>query len=231
MNHDVIGSSVKKFHWRYGILASLAITFLSIFPQIDLWRLPESARPGPYATLEFDEVAYSAYLNALISGRSRRNDPYLDLIDTPASPQPETLFSVQFLPPYMLALPARLLRLSAATMFILLGPLAAFASGIALFWLLGSITQDDRAAAAGLLLVLCFGSLVGTPLALRMIARFQNPFPVLSFLPFLRRYVPAVPFPFYLLFCGLIWRALTKQTVRAAAWPAIGAGLVFAMLV
>ena len=154
---------------------------------------------GPYVTLEFDEVAYSAYLNSLIEGGPRRSDPF-ERPDA-KSTQAETLFSIQFLPPYVLAVPARILGLGASTMFILLGPIAAFLTALALFWLIASVTSDDRLAAVGVLLIMCLASFAGTPLALRMLLKMHNPFPYLPFLPFLRRYVPAVPFPFYLAFC------------------------------
>src|SRR2546423_2445122 len=171
MNHEATRTSTKQneLRWRLGVIAALAITFLALYPQLDLWCTRAQGGTSAYVTLEFDEVAYSAYLNALIADRPRRNDPYTGLSDTPAAPQPETLFSVQFLPPYVLALPARLLGLDASTMFIILAPLIAFASALALFWLLGMITGDERIAAAGVLVILCFGSLAGTPLALRML--------------------------------------------------------------
>jgi hypothetical protein len=212
-------------------MAALAITFLSLYPQLDLWRTRAPGGTSTYATLEFDEVAYSAYLNALIDGRPRRNDPYTGLNDTPATPQPETLFSVQFLPPYVLAIPARLFGLDASTTFIVLAPLAAFAAALALYWLLGLITKDERCAAVGVLVVLCFGSIAGNKLALRMLLGLHNPFPYLSYLPFLRRYVPAVPFPLFILFCGLSWRMLTHTEARAQIRAAIGAGLIFVLLV
>lgn len=220
-----------KLRWRLGILAALAITILSIYPQLDLWRdAPRDIR-GPFVTLEFDEVAYSAYLNSLIEGRPRRNDPYTGLIDTPTSPQPETLFSIQFVPPYLLTMPARIFGLSGSTIFIALSPIVAFTSSLALFWLFGSLTKDDRVAAAGVLFVLCFGSFVGNRLAVRTILGLHNPFPYLSFLPFLRRYVPAVPFPFFLVFCVLTWLMLTNKTQRVANWSAVGAGMIFGVLV
>ena len=224
---EEMNAAGNKIRWRLGVLAALAITLLSLYPQIDLWR---TQKTSAYATLEFDEVAYSAYLNALIEGRSRRNDPYLGASDSPTTPQPETLFSVQFLPPYFLALPARILHLDASQVFIIIAPLAALAAALALFWLLKTATDDERIAAAGVLIVLCFGSIAGTPLALKMIARGHLPFTYLPFLPFLRRYVPAVPFPLFLIFCGLVWRMFTSDK-RAALLSAVAAGVTFALLV
>ncbi|MFL6209064.1 MAG: hypothetical protein ACJ74W_09450 [Pyrinomonadaceae bacterium] len=227
----MLSHTPDRLRWRLGVMAALAITFLSLYPQLDLWCTRAPGGTSAYATLEFDEVAYSAYLNALIDGRPRRNDPYTGFNDTPTAPQPETLFSVQFLPPYVLAIPARLFGLDASTIFIVLAPLAAFAAALALFWLLSLITKDERSAAVGVLLVLCFGSIAGNKLALRMMLGLHNPFPYLSYLPFLRRYVPAVPFPLFILFCGLSWRMLTRTETRAQLRSAIGAGLIFALLV
>ena len=47
---------------------------------------------GHYAYNDIDEVAYAAYLKALIDGRPRKNDPYTGRDDSPENPQPESLF-------------------------------------------------------------------------------------------------------------------------------------------
>jgi hypothetical protein len=225
------GKELNGLRWWLGILAALAVAILSLYPQLDLWRTQRANERAPFVTLEFDEVAYSAYVNALANGRPRRNDPYTGLNDSPQSPQPETLFSVQFIPPYLLAVPARLFGLSTSTVFILLAPLSAFASALALFWLLGPLTRDDRAACAGTIFILCMGSLAGTPGALRTMLHLHDPFTLLPFLPFLRRYEPAVPFPIYLVFCTFVFAALNSESRRVAARRAVCAGLAFACLV
>lgn len=215
--------------WRLGVWAALALALLSLYPQFALWRA--AGARAPYAQLWFDEAIYSAYVNSLIEGRPRRNEPFTGWLDSPGSPQPETFVSVQFIPPYLIALPARLFGLSASTAFILLTPLSAFASALALFWLLGSVTKDDGVACAGTLFVLCMGSLAGSPAAQRALLHLHQPFELLGAFPFLRRYEPAVPFPFLLIFCALVWRALVCEKGRAAARNALLAGLTFAILV
>lgn len=127
--------------WRWGVGAGLLMAALALVPQGYLWAARGGDWQGQYASFQPDETAYPAYVNALIGGRPRRSDPYTGRDDALEAARTETLFSVQFLPAYALALPARLFNLSAATAFILLSPLAAFASTLALFWLLLSATR------------------------------------------------------------------------------------------
>ena len=83
---------------------------LALWPQINMWIARGQNWQGSYVAVQGDEVAYSAYLNALIDGRPRRNDPYTGRDDSrPANRLPESLFSIQFIPAYAIALPARLL--------------------------------------------------------------------------------------------------------------------------
>ncbi|HMF57866.1 MAG TPA: hypothetical protein VK619_16100, partial [Pyrinomonadaceae bacterium] len=223
-------SKTKRPHlrWKLAILAALAVTILAIDPQVDLWRVRGREWNGVYAYTDTDEVAYAAYFRALATGRPRRNDPYTGRDDAQGAPQPESLFSIQFLPAYIIALPARLLALSTSTAFILLMPLAAIAGTLALFWLLGIVIEDDRKASVGALAVLCLGTLVAGHGAGRMVFGDGAAY---IYLPFLRRYLPAVSFPFYFIYCALIWRMLTSEDRRAAIKYATVAGLFFITLV
>jgi hypothetical protein len=194
---------------------------VTAIPQLNIAFRRGSDWQGSYALIDYDELAYSSYIHSLIGGRTRRNDPYSGP-EEPRKKGEENLFSVQFLPAYAVALPSRILGLSASTAFILLLPLMAFASSLALFWLLTQVTGDQKIAAVGVLLVLLCGRLVS-----------ENPFVSLQFygsFAFLRRYIPAVPFPLFLIFCGSVWRAFTVHSRQALGW-AIAAGLIFAMLV
>jgi hypothetical protein len=137
-------------HWRLGFLAAAAVVVVTSIPQAAMIARQGSAWHRSYALLDFDEVSYSAYLNSLIQGRSRRNNPYLG----DAAGAHESLFSIQFIPPYAMALPARTLGISTSTAFILLLPLMAFASGLAVFWLLYQITNSETTSAVGTLIVL-----------------------------------------------------------------------------
>src|SRR6267154_6628742 len=110
--------SQTKIEWRWGALAALAISIVALYPQINLWIARGSAWHGSYVLTQGDEVAYSAYINALIDGRPRRNDPFSGRDDERNSRQPESLFSIQFVPAYLIAFPARALGISASTAFI-----------------------------------------------------------------------------------------------------------------
>jgi hypothetical protein len=214
--------------WRWGLLAALALMLLSLVPQAHLCYKRGSDWHGSFAHFYSDEPAYAAYVNALIDGRPRRNDPYTGHDDRPGAPLAESLFSIQFVPPYLISLPARALGLTTSTMFILLMPLIAGASALAIFWLLSMLTRDERLAAAGVPFVLCLGILVvGQGLVLNLLGQKT----AYVFLPFLRRYVPGVPFAFFFFFCGFAWRALTATARRTRLLSALAAGVLFALLV
>lgn len=206
--------------------AALALAFVALVPQLHIWAARGRDWHGSHFSFFTDEPAYAAYVGALIEGRPRLNDPYTGRDDHAGAPQPESLFSVQFIAAYALALPARLFRLPASTIFIILWPLAAFATTLALSRLLTHLTGDARTAATLALVVLCFCTFIQK--AARTLRGLETAyFP----LPFLRRYLPAVPFAFFFIFCLLVWRALTTDDKRAALTSALFAGLTFALLV
>ena len=62
--------------WKWPIWAALAITLLSVYPQLLMWGVRGREWNGSFAEVDGDEWAYSAYIQALIDGRRRRNDPY-----------------------------------------------------------------------------------------------------------------------------------------------------------
>ena len=163
----------------------------------------------------------------MIEGRPRRNDPYTGRDDSKDRPLPESLFSVQFLSPYLAALPARILKLSAATVFIILMPVVAASSALVLFWLLSITTHDHRLAAVGVLVVLCLATLVSGQGPARYLFRTHEAW---GYLPFLRRYVPAIPFPFFIAMFGLVGRMVTENKKRHIG-GAIGAGLIIVFLI
>ena len=218
------GATLRSFDlkkWKFGVLAGIVVVVVTAIPQINIIVRRGNDWQGSYALIDYDELVYSSYTHSLIEGRPRRNDPYSSPKE-PGKEVEENLFSIQFLPAYAMVLPARILGLSTSTAFILLLPLMAFASSLALFWLLTQVTGDQKIAAVGVLLVLLCGRLVS-----------ENPFVSLQFygsFAFLRRYIPAVPFPLFFVFCGAVWRAFTIQSRRALVW-AIAAGLIFGVLV
>ena len=218
------GSALRSFDlnkWKFGVLAGVVVVVVTAIPQLNIAFRQGSDWQGSYALIDYDELAYSSYVHSLIEGRPRRNDPYSGP-EEPGKEVNENYFSIQFLPAYAVALPSRILGLSASTAFILLLPLMAFASSLVLFWLLMQVTGDQKIAAVGVLLVLLCGRLASeNPLVSQ---QFYGSF------AFLRRYIPAVPFPLFFLYCGAVWRAFTTKSRHALLW-ALAAGLIFGLLV
>lgn len=214
--------------WRFGFAVAFATLILAIYPQLNLWYLTGKEWHGIYAYNDIDEVAYAAYLKALIDGRARRNDPYTGRDDLEDAPQQESLFSIQFLPPFVVAQGARALGLSINWAMIVLSALIGFLSALVLFWLIAAITRDEGLAALGALSIVCLGTLACGQGAIMEVLGRDIAYP---YIPFLRRYVPAFPFPFFFLMCGLIWKMLTREEARAKLWLAVSSGLVFAVLV
>jgi len=209
--------------------AALAMAVVALVPQLHMWIERGRDWQGSDFSFFVDEAAYEAYVNALIGNRPRLNDPYTGRDTSSAgAPQAESLFSIQFIPAYACALPARLFNLSAAAVFIILWPLAAFATTLALTRLLYAASGDERTAAALALVVLCFCTFIQK--AVRLVRGLETAYLPL---PFLRRYLPALPFAFFFIFCLLVWRALATDDRRRAAslTNAFLAGLTFALLV
>lgn len=222
--------------WKAGILAASAMVLLALLPQLTLWHALGTHWNGSYAgTSGDDEYAYSAYVNSLIQGRPRRNDPYTGQADQVSSPQPESIFSIQFIPAYAIALPARSLGVSAATSFIAVTVLATFFAALAIFWLLMEFWKDQRMAATGVLVVLCLGSLAPLLIVIRVLQKLFDPAISLRgdyiLLGFTRRYVPAVPFALFFLFCLLVVKMIAGEKQKPVVIPSILAGGVFILLV
>jgi len=214
--------------WRLGLLAATVFSLLSIYPQLHLWvtRSDSWQHAVAYNQGLGDEVAYAAYVNALIEGKPRRNDPYSGRGDGSDTRLPESLFSIQFVPAYAIALPARALGLPATTAFILVTPVVAFCSSLLVFWLLTVLTGNSRLGACGVLLVLCLGALVSGEGTLSSLVGTETHF---DFYPFLRRYEPAVCFPLFLLFLILVCKFLTKR--ERPILSGVLVGTTFAILV
>jgi hypothetical protein len=213
---------------KWGALAVAAITLLSILPQVRFWFARGSEWRGSYVALQPDEPMSSAYLNALIDGRPLRTDPAAGQDNHPQRPLADSLYSIQFIPPFVIALIARACGLTASAAFIALLAVAAFLASLSLFWLLSSITGDRNFAAVGIIVILCFGALAGGQGLIGSWLKHDVEF---LGLPFLRRYVPAAPFPLFFVFCTLIWKALTASDSRAAAIRALLGGVAFGILI
>jgi hypothetical protein len=215
----------KTKEWKFAVWGALTIALLSLCPQLLMWGSRGAQWNGSYAEFHGDEWVYSAYVQALIDGRPRRNDPYTGRDDRPDNPQPESLFSIQFLPAYMVAIPARLLGISSSTAFIGLGVLAPFFACLTIFWLIANVAHDRSLAAAGAVVVLCLGALAAGEGLIHLLISGDN----YSFLPFLRRYEPVIPFPLLFVFCTVVWKALNDRRF-AFVW-AVAAGLVLDLLI
>jgi hypothetical protein len=183
--------------WRFGLLAAAIVTLIATAPQLYFGFSRGSQWNGSYAQTHGDESVYASYLNALIDGRPRRNNPYSGRDDSPEHPAAESYLSLQFVPPFVIARTARLLHLSTAKVFIALTAIIAFTSALVLFWLLTLLIEDYRIAAVGVLVVLLASS---GNLVLEYLLRIEDSN---NYLPFLRRYLPAAPFPILFLYCGL----------------------------
>ncbi len=216
-----------KIQWRFGLLAAFVVALFALFPQITVWTERGVEYNGVFASNDLDEPAYAAYLQALIDGRPRKNDPYSGRDDTAESPQAESIFSIQFAAPYLVAIPARVLGLNASQIFVGLLAIASFFTTLAMFRLLAQITEDNRLAAIGTLVIMFGGALAsGNGVIREFLGGAAYPF-----LPFLRRYIPAVAFPFFFALFAFVWLALKSEFNRTKYLSSIAAGLCFGFLV
>jgi len=204
--------------WKAVLITAFVLAILTSIPQIHLLYVRGSEWNGSCALLDPDELAYLAYTNALINGRPRRNDPYSGKDNS----ESETLYSVQFFPAYVLAIPARIAGISADSAFILLLFGATVATFLVSWWLLFELTDNQMLAIIGAVCILAFSTAAAhSPIQIfKGIESGYDPF------PFLRRYIPAIPFPIFLASTIFIWRSVTRDL----KW-ALLAGLSFCVLV
>ena len=214
--------------WRFGVLAGLVLLVCGMYPQMKMWYLRGDDWQGHYAYNDIDEVAYASYLRALIDGRPRRNDPYTGRDDTAEREQEESLFSIQFAAPYVIALPARALGISAPTAMWLAGAVAAFLTALACFWLVGRITNDSLFAMTATLVVLCGGALAAGEGAIGEVLGGKFSYP---YFPGFRRYIPAIPFPAFFAMCALVWLLVTSEDMRMRIVYCVLASLCFTFMV
>jgi hypothetical protein len=208
--------------WKFALVPTIAVLLFALYPQVSLWRSAGANWAGSYSAANYDEVAYSAYLNGLINGKPRKYDPMMGVVH-----EHESIYSLQFIPAYAIALPARALGLSASTAFIILQLLIAIFSSLALFYFLSRITDNVVVSAAGVLVVLGLGTAVTFEGALSEMITGGL---VIEYHPFLRRYQPGFAFPIFFLFCTAVWSAFNYEGTKRI-YSAIAAGLLFAVLV
>ena len=214
------------------LAAALAFGLVALAPQFQLWYARGRDWQGHAASVHPDEAAYRAYVNAVASGRTRRNDPFTGRDAELTAANVETMFSIQCLPAYALALPGRLFGVATDTTFIALTFLAAFLAVLAVERLIAACVAYAPNAVwlstAGALFVLSFAALARAQKLVFWLTGRQTFFiPLL----FLRRYLPAAAFPALFVFCLLVCRALAREDRRGALLYAAGAGAAFAALV
>jgi hypothetical protein len=214
-----------KLLWRFGIIAGIFLSIFTLYPQFKMWYLRGSDWQGHYAYNDIDEVAYSSYVKALIDGRPRRNDPYTGRDDAPGEPQPESLFSIQFAAPYAVAIPARIFGVGAPWAMTIAGAIAGFLAALAAFWVIGRITGNSLYAMMGSLFVLAGGALAAGEGAIGEIFDFSYSYP---YFPAFRRYIPAVPFPFFLAMIALVWLMVNTEDLRKRIFYCVLASVCFA---
>ena len=209
---------------KYAIWSLLFVLFVAYYPQTHLIASRGSAWSGSFYVTNYDETAYATYINTLISGKSRKADPFSGTDNASY----ESFYSIQFVPAYAIALPARSLGLSTSTAFILLIGFIAIATALALFWLIKSVGGDDLLAAAGTIFVLAFGTAAAFEGELRHLVQGSV---VVDYFPFLRRYQPGLPFPLYLFYLGALWKALSATDRRKGLVSAVAAGCSVAVMI
>lgn len=217
-------SKSKYSIWKYAAIPTLIVIFLAIYPQLNIWLVKGSAWNGAYVVSNYDEVAYSAYVNSLIDGRPRKNDPFLGQDNIPG----ETLYSIQLIPAYTVALPAKALGLSASTAFVVLNFLIAIFSSLAIFALLRVVTKDDLLSGIGVIAVLCLGTAIAFQGELQHLILGNY---LCDFFPFLRRYQPGFAFPIFFVFSISVWKMFRAESTRSAILCTIFSGALLGVLV
>ncbi len=224
MNREELLDVWLRGKWSV-LLPMVVLLLVALVPQV-AFRLREGqSGSGSYFSINPDETAYLAYVNALKDGRPRKSDPYSGRDDREGAQQPESIFSIQFLPGYALALPARVLGISVQRTFAILIVLVAICAAAAIYVLILSISKDAGVSAVGSIFVLCFGSLRYAPVVTRFQANGHA-----QYFPFLRGYQPSFAFPFFILFVIVAWLLLRTNDARKKIVGGLVAAGIFVLL-
>lgn len=214
----------RRGTFKFVAIPTLIVLFLAIYPQLNMWMVKGSAWQGSYVVSNYDEVAYSAYINALIDGRPRKTDPFTGVDNV----EYESLYSIQFVPAYAIALPARIFGYSASTAFVLLNFLIPIFASLAIFFLLFSVTGDRFLSAVGVVTALCLGAMAAFQGELQLMTLGNY---LTDFFPYVRRYQPGFTFPLFFVFCMVVWRMFTSDNKRTAILLSLLASLILVILV
>ena len=233
--------SPARIRWRWGVGIAIVMMIIAMFPQTYFCFYRGHQWHGANAISHPDEVAYSNYLASIIRGNPRRFDPFTHRGSQNDAAAPESLFSIQFVPPWVLAVFARAFRLSASTVFMILSAVCAVLSSCAIFWFVSLLTGDERFSAAAVPVILGLGTLIVGQGIFRHVLNLPYLIPLwisnavapasLYHLPFLRLYQPGFAFPLFFILCALVWIALTRVKQRNSVVVAGGAGIALIILI
>jgi hypothetical protein len=201
-------------------VAGLILALLAIYPQIRLQNERGEEFNGAFASCDLDEMAYASYLQAVIDGRPRRNDPYTGRDNSSDSPQPESLFSIQFVTAYMAAGIAGVIGFNGWEMMPLISILSAFFTALAAYWLIFAMVKNHWWALAGTLSVIVFAAAVSGIGAISVLLERGSAYP---FFPYLRRHIPSLSFPFLFAFLAAVWSGLGSEGRKQIAYGVIAA--------
>ncbi len=205
-----------KLRWRFGIIAGIFLALFCLYPQFKMLYLRGEAWNGHYAYNDIDEVAYASYVRALIDGRPRKNDPYSGRDHSAATPQPESLFSIQFAAPYTIAIPARMLGVGTPWAMTLAGAIAGFLAALAAFWLIARMTGSNWYGMFGSIAVFAGGALTAGEGA--MLEIFFDGFSY-PYFPGFRRYIPALAMTAIFVLFALVWKLLADGRTGEGGRP------------
>ena len=197
-----------KLRWRFGVVAAIFLAIFCLYPQFKMFYLRGSEWNGHYAYNDIDEVAYASYVRALIDGRPRKNDPYSGRDESPATPQPESLFSIQFAAPYSIAIPARILGIGTPWAMTLSGAVAGFLAALGGFWLIARMTGSNWYGMAGSLVVFAGGALAAGEGAMPEIFFDGFSYP---YFPGFRRYIPAMAMAAVFGLFAFVWKLISMS--------------------
>lgn len=210
---------------RFGILVGIFMAFLSLYPQIYFQIKRGEAYNGATFYYDFDESAYASYLQALIDGRPRKNSIYQGAEEPTKN---ENLFSIQFASAYLVAIPARIFGMNSETAFLAISVLVSFFASLAIFIFLFQVTKNNTFAAFGTLFILVFGANAAGASILKETFGFGAS---AFYLTFLRRFTPAVVFPFIFLLLSSVWLGLKSTKLQTKILFAFLASICFTFLV
>ena len=208
MENEIRRNRFPFMKLRFGIIAGIFLAIFTLYPQIKMVSSRGGEWNGHYAYNDIDEVAYASYLRALIDGRPRKNDPYSGRDDSPESPQPESLFSIQFAAPYTIAIPARIFGIGAPWAMTISGAAAGFLAALFVFVLLARLTGDNWYAMAASIAVFAGGALAAGEGAISEILFDGFSYP---YFPGFRRYIPAMAFPAFFALVFLLWKLVSRE--------------------